>query len=832
MGSGWERLFVKAKIHTHGVAVSLLGGHKVKETRQSYLVTLAWLEVLRYRAYEASCTGQGPHLSFEMWEKNLFSLSPTAKYWGNTVRDFLLRYISFIRSQRVGNWHQCISAIDKLCPYYFALGHTNYSRWVPVFLRDMARLPNTHPDVYKEYMKKNFVVQRSKNKFSLMGLDQSQEHSIKFLKEDSGPKGLYGESRTEEKLVIELSKPEVLRIIEEFETGYFGDDDDSSLTEHPDGSVKEQITFLNQVQSLLKLVDDDLIVNHYSETENQLVTLDTGEYIDPEIYKSLSGLLTVGTDLHNQYVKERIEDCITPISDVITKPKVYTFMKPPPVKLSKESKLASFKASAAITNQMFISLQARPDADMSEFFKFENSRFPPSLSDHGKLRQGTKSQILECLPGIPNPGKNPKRNDASVVVLDMPAVIHMVKPQKANVFGEYISQHLLPFLQAQMNDSTTRIDAVWDRYPEKSLKNQARTKRLGTTKERRIKASNNVPIPKGKEWQNYLKVSENKEELFKYLSDELVNKTHSSNYHLLSTKGELVLCNKPIDLSRVSTSDHEEADSRMILHLFDAAIAGHQKAFLRTVDSDVVVMCIHHFPALKNVGMIELWVGFGKGKTYKDIPIHSVTTQLGHDACRALLFFHAFTGCDMTSSMCGIGKKTAWAAWQRYPEINNIMIKLTDDPSCIDEDSSLMEALEKWTVMMYSKSCTHFTVNEARQSMFTHNLKSLDNIPPTQAALYQHAKRTLLVAGYTWRVAFRKMLNMPDPGLHGWEWNERLQQWVPYWTHLEDASKACAMLLHCGCKKSCTGNCKCSKAGLRCTPLCKCEAGCTRSQLY
>ena len=371
----------------------------------------------------------------------------------------------------------------------------------------------------------------------------------------------------------------------------------------------------------------------------------------------------------------------------------------------------------------------------------------------------------------------------------------------------------------------------WTDILREVLRINQKQKRLQTVKERRIKASNNVPIPKGKEWQNYLKVSENKEELFKYLSDELVNRARSSSYHLLSTKGE-VPCNKPIDLSRVSTSDHEEADSRMILHLFDAAIDGHQKAFLRTVDSDVVVMCIHHFPNLKNSGMGELWIGFGKGKSYKDIPIHSVTALLGSPACNALLFFHAYTGCDLTSCFCGIGKKTAWGAWERYPEITEIMIKLTDDPSSIDEEPSLMEALEKWTVMMYSKNCTNFFVNEARQSMFTHNLKSLENIPPTQAALYQHVKRTLLVAGYTWRVAFRKMLNLPDPGLHGWEWNDRLLQWVPYWTKLDDASKACAMLLHCGCQKSCTGNCKCSKAGMRCTPLCKCEAGCTRSQLY
>ena len=48
-----------------------------------------------------------------------------------------------------------------------------------------------------------------------MALDQSQEHSIKFFKQDSGAKGLYGQP--EEKEVIELSKSEVLRSIDEFE---------------------------------------------------------------------------------------------------------------------------------------------------------------------------------------------------------------------------------------------------------------------------------------------------------------------------------------------------------------------------------------------------------------------------------------------------------------------------------------------------------------------------------------------------------------------------------------------------------------------------------------
>ena len=80
-------------------------------------------------------------------------------------------------------------------------------------------------------MEGKFVVQRSRKKFSLMALDQSQEHSIKFLKEDSGAKGSYGQQ--EEKEVIELSKAEVLRLKDEFESACFLASDKQVNIEHP-----------------------------------------------------------------------------------------------------------------------------------------------------------------------------------------------------------------------------------------------------------------------------------------------------------------------------------------------------------------------------------------------------------------------------------------------------------------------------------------------------------------------------------------------------------------------------------------------------------------------
>ncbi len=70
-----------------------------------------------------------------------------------------------------------------------------------------------------------------------MALDQSHEHSKKFLKEGSGAKGLFGQQ--EEKEVIELSRPEVLRLTCEFEGVLYKPNTKYGL-EHPESSTAEQ----------------------------------------------------------------------------------------------------------------------------------------------------------------------------------------------------------------------------------------------------------------------------------------------------------------------------------------------------------------------------------------------------------------------------------------------------------------------------------------------------------------------------------------------------------------------------------------------------------------
>ncbi len=70
----------------------------------------------------------------------------------------------FVRGHRTGDG----PGIEEICPWFFAFSHTNYSRWTPVFLKDMARLPQSHLTVHEAFIEGKFVVQRGDKQFSVV----------------------------------------------------------------------------------------------------------------------------------------------------------------------------------------------------------------------------------------------------------------------------------------------------------------------------------------------------------------------------------------------------------------------------------------------------------------------------------------------------------------------------------------------------------------------------------------------------------------------------------------------------------------------------------------
>ena len=153
-------------------------------------------------------------------------------------------------------------------------------------------------------------------------------------------------------------------------------------------------------------------------------------------------------------------------------------------------------------------------------------------------------------------------------------------------------------------------------------------------------------------WQQFLRINENKTELFTFLSE--LSATIESEKHIIATYGEEVLCNKKYDSARLQPCQHEEADTRMILHLMDATKNGCRRALLRTVDTNVVTLAI---ASISQLNADEVWVAFGVGKYFRYIPAHEIAAALGPLRSKCLPMFRSITGCDTVSSFNGIGKK-------------------------------------------------------------------------------------------------------------------------------------------------------------------------------
>ena len=88
--------------------------------------------------------------------------------------------------------------------------------------------------------------------------------------------------------------------------------------------------------------------------------------------------------------------------------------------------------------------------------------------------------------------------------LDGAAVVQMLNPGTAKTFLNYAEQVLLPYVSAQL-ENTTRVDIVWDVYQTYSLKGTTRQNR-GKCVRRRVVPSAAIP----KNWKDVLRVDNNK----------------------------------------------------------------------------------------------------------------------------------------------------------------------------------------------------------------------------------------------------------------------------------------------------------------------------------
>ena len=107
--------------------------------------------------------------------------------------------------------------------------------------------------------------------------------------------------------------------------------------------------------------------------------------------------------------------------DIVSKNKLALFSTHRAKQRSRsKEQVACLKTNCTIFSRLYMSCQAR-QSNLDSFFKHENQACPQSISDMGQLRQGSKSDLMECLaksthPAISHPGIYAKVSDGAAIV--------------------------------------------------------------------------------------------------------------------------------------------------------------------------------------------------------------------------------------------------------------------------------------------------------------------------------------------------------------------------------------------------------------------------------
>jgi hypothetical protein len=715
----------------------------------------------------------------------------------------------FVRSQREEDIDLYVQAIEKTVWLFFSHDHQNYARSASQFLIDLKSLPES---ILNEFRNKgNWVVNKTQKHFSSIPFDQFHEMKNKELKGTGGIIGLTDDPVALQRWLI--TGPLMTKLMDQFEELFLPQKTDD-LDHHEEGFSRQQ-TFQKEVNQVVSVIEK--LGNPFGIEHEDLISVDTHNCFDRSVVESVYAMEKLGKKQYKEFCHERLVTCTKSIHDPIPKNNLKLMKtKVKKVKTKEGVKVQTLKNNVELFGSAVIALSKR-QCDLKEFFKHEAQKWSPAISDLGDLLPAkNKSDVISCI--VPEDQRAPP-DLFDTIVIDGAAMVHFLSSGLATTFTEYFDQIVLAYL-LQLLLTTDRLDLVFDLYKKNSLKSFTRASR-GAGVRRKVGPSTKLP----KDWANFLRVDKNKEELFEFIAKKIAVQTFPTGKIVCVTAGDNVLSPQGYNMP---TCNHEEADSRIFVHVKDSLMNGAKQIQIRTVDSDLVVIASGLFPGMRQVSQLEdIWISFGVGKHFKNISIASIVGNIGEEKSIALPFWTTFTGCDTVSQFRAKGKKTAWKTWTKFSAVTNTFRYFAEHPfRDISEPDSLhhLQVLERYVILLFSSTCESMSIDEARLEMFSEKRQNMEALPPTRDSLMQHLKRAIFQCGI-WTTATENQAAIPSPSSFGWIQEE--ESWQPQWITIPEISENLRKLIKikCNCTGGCT-SCSCGGARLPCTRLCHC--GCPK----
>ncbi|KAK3700755.1 hypothetical protein QZH41_010937 [Actinostola sp. cb2023] len=705
-------------------------------------------------------------------------LGKTATFWlsiiDHTCLILMLQYS--VKTNNFALFHKCNGDMANL---FFAYDGPNYSRflvWLDLFLTNIDK---SHPGA-KELLKKGGIaVARSFIPGALSAVDKTMEETfMKFAKWIC--RAVLYVRRIPAMVPYKYTSTRAQYFEKMLETcGLVDDPDCPKAGKHRELEKAEIKKSEEAVQRTMSAIRN--FTNPFSLVDkDHLYSIASGAPVPPEAEMDVLRAEAVGKEAKETFIRERFVNGSSEalFYEPIKRQKLKTMeASNKVVKLTaSQGKVIQYREQSDLAFMLLIKSQHIDEPlNLDELMMYSLTPVPHSLgTPDGFFNKTNKAAMLHFLTedvveDVPYP------KDKTLFIQDGNALFHALT-NLPPTFGAICLQVL--------DQMVAKTDFVFstDSYHADSIKSQERLRR-GFSQRYIVEGP---ATRKPADFKLFLANENNKTQLCKLLLRVWGSKAAASRldkcgkavvvvegkaYQLDSSNGD-VTAHEIHEL----TSNQEETDTRVVLYLKYAAKLGYKSAVVRTPDTDIFLILLHHASSLA----INIYLDTGTGKHRKIVNVSELAESKGADYCTTMLGLYVFTGEDVTSAFKGKGKIGPLKKLQNHPKYHVAFRKLGDEWSVEDET---IDEIEEFTCLMYGYA-REKSLNTVRsimlkkmvgedEQMTTKSKVDLSRLPPCRDNLVPHIGRVnYRLANY--KCADKAIFWRPnpyDPG-QGWQKTE------------------------------------------------------------
>lgn len=756
---------------------------------------------------------------FSVFLQDMCQESETFKFY-NDYCEMVEILLNSIKADRESDFDLHLQTTRQMLSYFFSMNHTNYVRGVSLYLQDMIQCPK---DIVDDFRRGMLSVKRSMGKFNSVGCDLALEQSQNRSSAVTG--GLIGITQNKEAMQqwillypFKNSIHSTLLSYLGMQTDATGDIDSRVHTEWSESRIARDE---KDIQNLISILNDFNPFKSNGEN-NVLYNIHTGALADKDTSECLLNIKESGERLIKDFDKARFELKQKSVFDTITRNKFLNFnFQPTKSKVTSSNKQYQDTKDVTDVQQSFM-LASQRDFDLKELASHEILDYPKYIFDkHGFYRKSQKSSLAleieknsNCTSqDIVHSNINPK-----IYLVDGMALVYQIQLNKFSTFGDFAAAFFKKVTAFLSQTSVTRIDVVFDRYDDISIKFvESKLRSKGRNTKQVMITSPLAKIPA--DCKDFFTSTENKLQLVKFLCK------YAPTYAEVSENSELYICGGFDDPTKCYKlqggnftevtnlkSNHLEADCRIFCHIFQGVKQNTEtEIIILSPDTDIFVLGIYFWHKLEKLGCRGLWFE-GSRKKNRFLGCHLAAQSLGENVCNVLPALHSLTGCDTTSR---VGTKKQMLSAAKLNFVQNALLTLGDGLLSRQQ----FQDLEKVCTYLISKHQT--TADELRHKLICQNIGfalNLSRVICTSDALYLHCLRASAQT-YLWKYSSEPMFEPIDFLKFGYE----LREGNLYPKQMSKNALPISLINPCKCKTNCrTMSCSCRKQNVNCISLCKC----------